>query len=225
MQALFQAIVVVLTSLLLPGEWREKILRRLFGHEVDPSAQIGLCFVAVDHLVLERDTVIGHLTFIRGLHDLVLHQEARIGKLNWITALPLGEQEFFQGVEDRDPSLHVGRASVLMNRMIVDCNNKISIGEYGGFAGYRTVLMTHGVDIRENRQTAGTIEVGDRTMIATNCVILGGTKIPDRSVVGAGSVVRGSFDEPGLYSGVPAKRVADLPEDAKFFSRDSMMIY
>lgn len=225
MQSLFQAFVIVFSSLLLPGELRAKILKRLFGHEVHPSAQIGLCFIAVDKLVLEAGTVIGHLTFIRGLHNLVLHEEARIGKLNWITALPLGEEEFFKTVEDRDPSLHIGRASVLMNRMIVDCNNKITIGEYGGFAGYRTVLMTHGVDIRENRQTAGTIEVGDRSMIATNCVILGGTTIPDKSVVGAGSVVRGHFEEPGLYSGVPAKRVADLPEDAKFFSRDSMMIY
>lgn len=225
MRNLFQAAVILLSSILLSGGLREKLLRRLFGHEVHPTARIGLNFIAVDKLVMERGSVISQLNFIRGLKDLILHEEALIGKFNWITALPVGESQFFQTVENRDPSLEVGRASALMNRLIVDCNNRITIGEYGGLAGHRTVLMTHGVDIRENVQTAGTIEIGDRTMIATNCVILGGTTIPDWSVVGAGSVVRGHFTEPGLYSGVPAKRVADLPQDAKFFKRDSMMIY
>jgi acetyltransferase-like isoleucine patch superfamily enzyme len=225
MRNLFQASVIILSSLLLSGAQREKLLRRLFGHEVHPTARLGLCFIAVDHLVLERETTIGHLTFIRGLKDVIMREHALIGRLNWITALPLNNPEFFKTVEDRDPSLEIGRGSVIMNRMIVDCNNRITIGEYGGFAGFRTVLMTHGVDIRENRQTAGTIDVGDRTMIATNCVLLGGTSIPERSVVGAGSVVRGRFEEPGLYSGVPAKRVGDLPQDAKFFERDTMMIY
>lgn len=225
MQTLFQAVVILFTSLFLPGEWRAAILKRLFGHEVDPSARIGLCFIAVDHLVMGPQTAIGHLTFIRGLHNVILHEEAIIGRLNWITANPLGDPNFFKTVEDRDPSLEVGRASAIMHRMLIDCNNKITIGEYGGLAGFRTVLMTHGVDIRENRQTAGTIDIGDRTIISTNCVVLGGSAIPDKSVVAAGSVVRSRFDEPGLYSGVPAKRVADLPQDAKFFTRDTMMIY
>ncbi len=225
MQILFQASVIVMSSLFLSGERRQKLLRRLYGHEVHPDARIGLAFIAVDHLVMERGAVIGHLTFIRGLREVVLREEAAIGRLNWITALPLDNPEFFKAVEDRDPSLEIGRASVFMHRMIVDCNNRITMGEYSGIAGFRCVLMTHGVDIRENVQTAGTIDIGDHTMIATNCVILGGTNIPDRSVVGAGSVIRGMYEEPGLYSGVPAKRVADLPEDAKFFTRKSMMIY
>lgn len=217
--------MIVASSLFLPGSLRQRLLLRLFGHEVDPSAKIGLAFVACDHLVMERGTSIGHLTFIRGLHDVILREEAAIGRLNWITALPISNPEFFRSVKDRDPSLEIGRASVIMHRMIIDCNNRITFGEFGGLAGFRTVLMTHGVDIRENAQTAGTIEIGDRTMVATNCVVLGGTTIPEWSVVGAGSVVRGRFEQPGLYSGVPAKRVADLPQDAKFFYRDSMMIY
>jgi acetyltransferase-like isoleucine patch superfamily enzyme len=225
MQNLFQAAVIALSSILLSGGQREKLLRRLFGHEIHPSARIGLNFIAVKKLVMKEGTVIGHLNFIRGLSELIMHEESLIGRFNWITALPIEEPNFFKSVENRDPSFEIGRASVVMNRMIIDCNNKVSIGEFGGFAGHRTVVMTHGVDIRENVQTAGTIEIGDRTMIATNCVILGGTKIPEWSVVGAGSVVRGNYTEPGLYSGVPAKRVADLPQDAKFFTRDTMIIY
>lgn len=225
MRSLFQAGVIVFTSLFFSGKSRQKTLRRLFGHEVDPSARIGLSFIVVEKLQMAPGTSIGHLTFIRGLRNVVLHEEAAIGRLNWITALPADNPDFFQSVKDRDPSLHIGKCSVFMHRMIVDCNNRITMGEYSGFAGFRSVVMTHGVDIRENVQTAGTIDIGDRTMIATNCVVLGGTTIPGYSIVGAGSVVRGHFEEPGLYSGVPAKRVADLPQDAKFFTRDTMMVY
>jgi hypothetical protein len=49
--------------------------------------------------------------------------------------------------------------------------------------------------------------------------------VPGYSIVSAGSTVRNAFTEPGLYSGVPAKRVADLPQDAKFFHRTTKMIY
>jgi carbonic anhydrase/acetyltransferase-like protein (isoleucine patch superfamily) len=69
------------------------------------------------------------------------------------------------------------------------------------------------------------VTIGDRTMIGSNCVLLGGAVIPGYSVVSAGSTVRNAFTEPGLYSGVPAKKVADLPEDAKFFHRSTKMIY
>jgi acetyltransferase-like isoleucine patch superfamily enzyme len=79
--------------------------------------------------------------------------------------------------------------------------------------------------VRENVQTARPVTIGDRTMIASNCVLLGGTVIPDRSVLAAGSSASGRFEEPGLYGGVPAKRVGDLPEDAKFFHRTTKMIY
>jgi serine acetyltransferase len=225
MKSVFQASVILFSSLLLPGAARQSLLRSLFGHEVHPTAKIGISFISVGHLEMREGSSIGTLTFIRGLDRVELHEEAAIGRLDWITALPTGNNEFFSTVEGRDPSLIIGRASVFMHRMIVDCNNRITMGEYSGIAGFRCVLMTHGVDIRENVQTAGTIDIGDRTMIATNCVILGGTTIPDRSVVGAGSVVRGHYTEEGLYSGVPAKFVGELPKDAKFFKRTTMMIY
>ncbi|MBJ7354145.1 MAG: hypothetical protein JHC98_04910 [Thermoleophilaceae bacterium] len=225
MKGLVQPLVIVFTSLFLNGEQRQKILRKMFGHEVHPSARIGLSFISVEHLYMAEGSGIASLTLIRGLRECLLHEEVDIGRFNWITAIPLGGTEFFQKVENRDPSLEIKFGSVILHRNIIDCNAKVSMGELSGIAGYRTTLLTHGVDIRENAQTAEPVTIGDHTMVGSNCVILGGSVIPDYSVVSAGSTVRNAFTEPGLYSGVPAKRVADLPQDAKFFHRTTKMIY
>lgn len=225
MRSVYQALVIVLSSILLSGERRELILRRLFGHEVHPTARIGLCFVAVEHLKIGRDSGIGHFTLIKGLRVLDMADEVDIGRFNWITGMPLSNTEFYQAVENRDPSLEIGFGSVILHRHIVDCTNKVTIGKLAGVAGYRCTLLTHGVDIRENRQSAEPIVIGDRAIISSNCVVIGGSTLPDRSVLAAGSMLRGNNTEPGLYAGVPAKRVGDLPEDAKFFSRETKMIY
>lgn len=209
----------------MPGEFRQKLLRRLFGHEIHPTARIGFNFISVEHLYMAEGSGIGSLNMLRGLRRCELHEEVDIGRFNWITAIPKSNTEFFTSYPDRDPSLIVHRASVILHRHIIDCNAKVEIGEYGGIAGYRTTILTHGVDIRENVQTALPVTIGDRTMIGSNCVLLGGSVVPDNSVVGAGSSVSRAFTEPGLYGGVPAKRVADLPEDAKFFHRTTKMIY
>jgi acetyltransferase-like isoleucine patch superfamily enzyme len=225
MKGLVQPLVIVFTSLFLNGEQRQKILRKMFGHEVHPSARIGISFISVGHLYMAEGSGIASLTLIRGLRECLLHEEVDIGRFNWITAIPLGGDEFFQKVENRDPSLEIGFGSVILHRHIVDCNAKVTLGELSGLAGYRTTVLTHGVDIRENAQTAVPVTIGDRTMVGSNCVLLGGAEVPAYSVVSAGSTVRSAFTEPGLYSGVPAKKVADLPQDAKFFHRTTKMIY
>lgn len=225
MRSLLQALVIQFASRLLPGTTRQKLLRRLYGHEVHPTARIGLSLVAAEHLDLARDSGIGHFTVIRGLRELKLAEEAQIGNFNWIVGMPLGDGEFYKDFPDRDPSLQIDYASVILHRHVIDCTDKITIGQLGGLGGYRSTLLTHGIDIRENRQTCGPITIGERTMIASNCVLLAGTNFPSHSVLAAGSCARARNEEPGLYSGVPAKRVAELPADAKFFTRTSKMIY
>jgi acetyltransferase-like isoleucine patch superfamily enzyme len=225
MKGLIQPLVILFTSLFLSGERRQTILRKMFGHEVHPSARIGINFIAVEHLYMAEGSGIASLTLIRGLRQCILHEEVDIGRFNWITAIPLADTNFFQKVEGRDPSLEIKFGSVILHRHIVDCNAKVTIGELSGLAGYRTTLLTHGVDIVTNSQTAEPVTIGDRTMIGSNCVLLGGTVIPEYSILSAGSTARNAFTEPGLYSGVPAKRVADLPQDAAFFHRTTKMIY
>lgn len=48
------------------------------------------------------------------------------------------------------------------------------------------------------------VQIGNDVFIGCNCIILKGTQIGDRSVVGAGAVVKGSFPSDCVIAGNPA---------------------
>jgi galactoside O-acetyltransferase len=54
------------------------------------------------------------------------------------------------------------------------------------------------------------ISIGNNVFIGANCVILPGTQIGDNVVVGAGSVVKGTLDENGVYAGSIVKKLKSL---------------
>jgi acetyltransferase-like isoleucine patch superfamily enzyme len=56
-----------------------------------------------------------------------------------------------------------------------------------------------------NIQVFGRIRVGDDTLIGMNCIILPGTTIGARCVVGAGSVVKGTVADGTVVAGNPAR--------------------
>jgi len=56
-----------------------------------------------------------------------------------------------------------------------------------------------------NIQVFGRIQVGDDTLIGMNCIILPGTTIGARCVVGAGSVVKGNVADGTVVAGNPAR--------------------
>jgi acetyltransferase-like isoleucine patch superfamily enzyme len=80
--------------------------------------------------------------------------------------------------------------------------------------------MTHAIDVRENRQDAAPIVIGEYCFVGTEVVVLGGARLPDRSVLGAKALLNRAPTAPGwLYAGVPARPVKALPADAKYFRR------
>lgn len=69
----------------------------------------------------------------------------------------------------------------------------------------------HSLDYVERRKNAmdhevsRPVSIGDDVFIGCNCIVLKGTHIGNRCIVGAGSVVSGSFDDDCLIAGNPAK--------------------
>jgi sugar O-acyltransferase (sialic acid O-acetyltransferase NeuD family) len=53
----------------------------------------------------------------------------------------------------------------------------------------------------------GNARIGNRVLVGAGAKVLPGVRIADDIVVGAGAVVRGDLDVPGVYAGVPARRV------------------
>jgi serine acetyltransferase len=205
---------------LLPWPVKRRLLRLFYGYELHPTSLIGFAWVFPRRLVMHAHSRIGHLTVCKGLELLELAEHATIGRLNWITAYPLDDLAHFAHSGSRTPELLVAAHAAITNRHLIDCTHRVSIGAFATVAGYRSQLLTHSIDLAECRQDAKPIAIGSYAFIGTACTLLGGTVVPDYSVVGANSLLRMVYDEPyRLYAGVPAKAVAQLDPRLKYFTR------
>ena len=166
------------------------------------------------------NSCIGHLNVLKGFDALKMDAYASIGNLNWITGFPSDFATHFSHQTDRKPILKIGEHSAITNRHLIDCTNAVTIGKFTTVAGYRSTLLTHSIDIKENRQSSHPIQVGDYCFLGTCCTLLGGCSLPDYSVLGANSLLNKAYEERyHLYGGVPARVVRKLDPDSKYFTR------
>lgn len=204
----------------LPWMLRRYVLNRVLGFEIASSAWIGFSILDVKNLIMSDDSRIGHLTYAKGLTDLLLESFARLGNLNWITGFPSNELRAFSADVDRNPALYIGKHSAVTHRHLIDCTNEVRIGTHTTVAGWRTQILTHGIDLTLSRQTSERVNIGSYCFVGTGAIILKGSRLPDRSVLSAGSVLlTQEIEECALYSGVPAKKVRNLASDSAYFTR------
>ncbi|MBA2743255.1 MAG: acyltransferase [Chthoniobacterales bacterium] len=212
--------LLMLLSLLLPWSVRRQFLEKQFGYSLHPSSRIGLAWVFPERLVMEANSSIGDLTVCKQIALLHLHENANIGRGNWITGFPLGPSQHFAGETDRRPELIVGAHSAITHRHLIDCTNSITIGKFTTFAGFQSQMLTHSIDIQQNRQASAPIRIGDYCFVGTNSVLLGGSALPDFCVLGAKSLLNKSFAQTHrLYGGVPARELQELSPDYAYFRR------
>jgi acetyltransferase-like isoleucine patch superfamily enzyme len=205
---------------LLPWALRRPLLQLLYGFEIHKTAKIGYSWVYPRKLRMEARTSIGHLTVIKGLETLELRTAASIGRLNWITAYPVGETLHFKHLSDDRGTLLLHEHAAITNRHLVDCTANITIGNHATVAGFRSQLLTHSIDLAANRQDAHPIEIGAYAFIGTACVLLGGARLPDHSVLGAMSLLNKAHETPyRLYCGVPAIDRQALSAELNYFHR------
>ena len=170
-------------------------------------------------------TSVGSLTVCRGVDLIQLDEGALIGRLNWITAYPSDRSDFFATVPDRTPVLILHEHAAITSRHIIDCTATIVIGRFSTVAGYRSQLVTHTINLAESRQDAVPIRIGEYCFVGTNCVILGGSILPDYSVLAANAVLNEPLpDGFVLYGGVPARAVRALSKDLGYFQRRSGVV-
>ena len=152
-----------------------------------------------------------------------LREHAFVGNGNWITGYPPGSSGHFSQQPDRRPELILGRHAAITNRHLIDCTATVSIGAYTTFAGFSSQILTHSIDLASSRQAASPVTIGEYCFVGTNSVLLGGSVLPDRSVLGAKSLLNKVFKETGtLYGGVPAKPISALPvEQMAYFRRET----
>jgi acetyltransferase-like isoleucine patch superfamily enzyme len=213
-------------SLLLPWGLRRSFLEKQFGYTLHPSSRIGVAWVFPERLIMEANTTIGHLTLCKNIALLHLHEHASIGRGNWITGFPQGPSPHFASEADRRPQLIIGEHSAITHRHLIDCTNSVTIGKFTTFAGFQSQILTHTIDLVQNRQASAPVSIGDYCFVGTNCVLLGGSALPDFCVLGAKSLLNKSLTETyNLYGGVPARVLQKLSPDFAYFRRSEGFVF
>ena len=209
-------------ALLAPLPWflKRPLMQSLLGHKLHSTSRIGLSLIAAEQVELGEGARIGHLNVVKGLRRLELGPHAIIAQLNWITGFPLGPSPHFAHQPERAPELILAAHSAVTNRHLLDCTNRVTIGHHTTFAGFRSQILTHSIDLAANRQTSQPVAIGAYCFVGTGCIVLPGAKLPDYCVLGAGAVLTHPVEEPHtLYAGVPAQAVKKLPAEGKYFTR------
>jgi serine acetyltransferase len=214
------SVLVYVASFLFPWSLRRRWLALWFGYELHPSSRIGLSLFMPGHLVMGEGARVGHLNVCRQVDLVEIGDHAIIGQWNWITGMPSGDPEFYQGMEGRRAEFVLGPHSAITSRHYFDCAERVTIGAYTSIGGIRSQIFTHGVDLQNSKQAAKPVTVGSYVLVRTGSILLPGSSVPDKSVIGAGAVVTGPLDKPlWVYAGVPAKPIRELPPDLGYFNR------
>ncbi|MCX6219064.1 acyltransferase [Spirosoma sp.] len=211
-----------LITFLLPWSLRRRALNKWFGFEISPTAHIGLAWIFPTRLVMKDNARIDHFTVAVNLDRIDMEKDAYIGRSNWITGFSkdADSAHFRHQAATRRPELWLGESASVNKNHHLDCTNRLEIGKFSTIAGYNSQFLTHSINVEENRQDSTPISIGDYTFVGTNVVVLGGSRLPDHSVLGAKSLLNKAFEDPWmLYAGVPAKALQPVPKTAKYFSR------
>lgn len=206
-----RGVMTVVAGLLPASSFKNAVVRRL-GWNVGQGCRIGpVIAVSGAYLSLEDGARVGAFNMVRGIR-LELGSGSTIGSWNWFSAA--GE---FRGQIGTHALLRVGRQSSITSRHYVDCSGGVLIGDFTTVGGQRTTILSHGIDFVESVQVPGVVEIGSRSFVSTNCVLLMGSVLPERSVLAAGAVLTRSrgVREPGIWGGVPARHLG-VAEGAYF---------
>jgi len=216
-----------LLTLILPQSLKRRALKKWFGYEIHPTASLGLTWVFPHKLVMHAGSRIDHFTAAVHLDYIELGVNASIGRSNWITGFSTHtDSKHFKHQANRKPELIMGEEAAITKNHHIDCTSSIHIGRFSTVAGYNSQLLTHSIDVFENRQDSAPIVIGEYSFVGTNVVVLGGAVLPAYSVLGAKALLSHAYTETWtLYAGVPAKPIKAIPATAKYFTRKEGFVY
>ena len=214
---------VFMRTLIVILPWRIKrfFLQRFFGYDLDVSSFIGLSWIYPKILVMKAGSSIDSLCVAVNLDKIVIETNSRIGRNNWITGFPSAtNSRHFSHQPERKAELIIGKHSAISKNHHIDCTNSIHIGSFTTIAGYSSQFLTHSIDLDLNIQNSLPISIGSYCFIGTNCIVLGGSILPDYSILGAHSLLNKPHSAPwALYAGSPAIMRKNIDRTALYFSR------
>lgn len=141
---------------------------------------------------------------------------SRFGKLTYIDSR----------LEIRGARLFLGQNVYINKHLHVDGEGEVRMGDNIQIGPNCTFITAHHDIMPDNQCRASpqtrptTITIGDGCWIGAGVIILPGVNIAGGCVIGAGAVVTKDTEANGVYMGVPAKRIKELPVQRKHGASD-----
>ena len=205
---------------LLPNSGlKTKILRRL-GNHIGENASLGPSLVFnCGPFWIGDSAVICFGNVFRNLRHARLGKNTGIGNFNYITA-----STAYQKFSDYVGYFIVEEMAGVTNRHYIDCGGQVILRRNSGVGGIKSILQSHEIDVMKNESHPGQVILEENAMTGTGCILLKGARLPEKSVLAAGSVLtkapRGAeMPTHGLYAGAPARHVREL-KDFKWWDRE-----
>lgn len=195
-------------------------LLRICGHKIGKGCKIGFSWIEVKTIVMERNSVIGHLNLIK-IKELRMGEDARIKKLNRIhgnlgihlaSKVVINQFNKISNPPFMDyKTLQVGNDTIIGVSHIFDVSSNIIIGENSILAGTGSQIWTHGFYHSKKGNgrwlICGDVSIGDNVYIATSVIICAGVKICDSCTIGAGVTIAKSITQSGMYVNQPLRYI------------------
>lgn len=206
--------LILLALWLLPASRVKNRMLTALGHRIAPTAKAQSNLVwKVRAFEMADRSGINRWNLIKGMKRVRLSECATIGRNNMISA-----NRAYARIAG-GARLELGDHAYLTSRHSVDASGSLIIGDYSALAGFGTQVLTHSIDLSRDAQTAYPIVIGERSFIGAKCLLLGGSRLPARSVLAAGSVLTDAErTEQGLWAGVPARFKTAI--EGRWFDRE-----
>lgn len=175
----------------------------------------GSIYVGIIRLLIEKMWNLNHLK-LHGIHyyfgkgSTIYHGNGGVvdlGKKTWIDRYC-----YFSS----SGLIKIGYNNFFNSNIKVISMKEIVIGDNNLF-GPNVVIVDHDHRFDDSKQlickqgfTSTPVKIGSNIWVGANVLICQGVSICDRVVVAGNAVVTKSITEPGLYSGIPARKLKDI---------------
>jgi len=214
------SILIQVMLFIFPWIIRYRLLNLFLNVKIDKSAHVGFSIILARSGRMDKNSKIMNLTFINEIDKFIMREDSKIGSKNWITGSSAELKKGYAASPNRKCEFILGVHARITGNHHFDCNGGVYIGDFTTIAGKDSQVLTHGIDLVENVQKAGSVEIGDFCFVGTKSLFLMNSSLPDYSLLAAGALVNKRHqDSYGIYAGVPAKKVKILPKESKYFHR------
>ena len=205
---------------LLPASRLKNRLLNLVGHDIHPTARVGIGLAQrVDRFDLAAGVRIGNWNAFRFLKLVQLGEGSRIVMFNWI----LGGSGFEPGEDTYGlrRTLRLGNQSHIISFHFLDCGGGIVLEDNCWITGIRSTVLTHAFDPKAADFILEPVTLRKGAIAATSCTILPGAVLGEGALLAAGSTLWTGQEIAGgfLHGGVPARRLAPIEVAEEAYQR------